>query len=299
VPPIAAVPSPTPAGAKTARLPTASTDQEGIYEGLLWAVRALEECGRAFTRLSGRLGKVEARLASLEADERPSPGASPDPDTALEPRITELESRLTALCERLASLETDPRPVQALRPADPQLAALRKELIAAQVRIARLEGADDRATRRHQRDEEAARALHMLSQRMGSLERDVVGVYRELDKVAERVADRLAAFGSPLDDDVVQDQIGSPFPATERFHEPEPAVPTEAGDRSAAVSVPQVEPPPPYARAISATSARDGSPQAYTTDSVRERAASVLTAELVRILQSLDALGREDVRPSL
>jgi hypothetical protein len=43
-------------------LPTSPDDRDGMHAALLWVAWAVEECGRGFTRLSSRLGKVEQRL---------------------------------------------------------------------------------------------------------------------------------------------------------------------------------------------------------------------------------------------
>lgn len=287
-PSVAEAPAPKPV-----RLPSASSDQEGVYEGLLWAVRALEECGRAFTRLTLRMGKAEARLGVVEEGQG---------------RLRALEERLQRLEE--AAVAPAPARVVALRP-DPDLATMRRELATATVRIARLEGSQRKADR----------PTPKLEEHVSALEQDVVGVYRELDGVAQRVDDRLrsavtavAELAARLDRMAADGPLSverrlaavearleraeSPRSQAERLHSAlEQVLGRAAPVEPAAVPAPPVAPPPPpplaatprpWPRSELARPALD-----LTPEDVRNRAASVLTAELDRIRSSLGALGAE------
>jgi len=297
-PPVAADPTPKPV-----RLPSAASDQEGVYEGLLWAVRALEECGRAFTRLTLRMGKVEVRLGAVEDGQG---------------RLAAVEQRLLRLEEAAAA--PPPARVVPLRP-DPDLATLRRELATATVRLARLEGDQRRAER----------PPSELEEHVNALEQDVVGVYRELDGVAQRVDDRLrsalAAVGelaSRLDRMAAEgphslerrlgavearlERAESPRSQAERLHSAlEQVLGRGAAVEPVAPAVPAVPvapcapPPPPPAPATVVAAAPRPWPRSelarpaldLTPADVRSRAASVLTAELDRIRTSLGALGAD------
>ena len=53
-----------------------------MYRGLLWVAWAVEECSRAYTRLSSRMGKLESRVDVLESAPRPTSRAAPPFPTA-------------------------------------------------------------------------------------------------------------------------------------------------------------------------------------------------------------------------
>jgi chromosome segregation ATPase len=82
----------TGGGGRGLTLPTSPDDQVGMHRGLLWVARAVEECGRAFTRLSIRLRKVERRLDAAELGRGGAGGAGPDP--AVVDRLAQVEARV-------------------------------------------------------------------------------------------------------------------------------------------------------------------------------------------------------------
>lgn len=310
-------PEPPPAPAapsvpKAVRLPSASSDQEGIYEGLLWVVRGLEECGRAFTRLSGRLGKVEGRVAALEAQ---AP-ASASRKAGLEQRVQRLEA---AAASAPVTAAPAPSRVVPLRMDYPELATLRRELATTQVRLARLEGSQRKAEH----------PVTALEEQVGALEHDLVGVYRELDGVAQQVDNRLASLLSAVGDlaarmeqvaaraqpqsDVERrlaaleakiDRAVSPRSQAEGLRTAlEEVLGRDGGTsgRPAAAPARLVDPPAPLPAAVpTPAAAREWARSELarpaldlTPPDVRSRAASVLSAELDRIRSSLDALGAE------
>ncbi len=178
-PPVVSPPAPTsPSGRPRPSFPSSPADQDGIYRGLLWVAWAIEECSRAFTRLSSRLTGVERRLERLEAAETQQPASPPAPSgddsrlERLEARVAESHSqasgRLDALEERLRQLDFLPLKLTNLQrsvdqlgsaqqratamgihragpvggpagPSDRQLHELQRELAAAQRRLAVLE----------------------------------------------------------------------------------------------------------------------------------------------------------------
>ena len=203
---------------KAVRLPSDASDQEGIFEGLLWVVRGLEECGRAFTRLAGRLGKVEARLHELESAESPAPPPA-------------------------AAVPVAPAP----GPAD-------------------------------------------LDQHLSSLEQDVVGVYRELDGVAQRVDDRMARAVAELAKpaESIERRLAALEARLERGGRPPPRAEMLAPSPAARPAAP---PPPGPMPSELVRPALELLPE-----EARNRAASVLSAELDRIRLSLGALRAESPR---
>lgn len=280
-PPVAAVAPvapaagpPAPAAPKPVRLPSGPTDHEGLYEGLLWVVRGLEECGRAFTRLSGRVARVEARLAELES----APPAAARLD-ALDARLRRLESAPAAAPAPVAPAPAAPAPP----PADVTavLAGMRRALATAQVRLARLEGRD--------------RAVSLpddLAGHVTALEEDVVGVYRELDGIAQRVDDRLRTVAPDpgrLDAlerrvDTLDARLARRAASLDRLAAtaPPPA-PVPAAPVAPPITPPR--PPAPFESELTRSALE------LTPPAVRDRAVSVLSAELERIRRSLGALG--------
>ena len=288
-------PEPRPAP-KAVRLPSWSVAAEGIYEGLLWAVRGLEECGRAFTRLAGRLGKVEARVAALEE----TATARPHGLAAVEARLRRLEEAAPG------GVAAATPPAAPVRP-DPDLVTLRRELATARVRIARLEGGQ----------RQAGRPVADVEAHVTSLEHDLVGVYRELDGVAQRVDDRVAAatrglsrvaeleaalaeLAARVDRLTALSRLAPPVPARST---PAPAG-AAAGPLSTAGPLPTAAPAAvpaaslPAGAGLAAARGWAGSDLArpaleLTPDEVRARAASVLSTELQRIRSALGALGAD------
>jgi chromosome segregation ATPase len=114
-----------------------------MYRGLLWVAWAVEECSRAFTRISARLGDAERRLGSLEAQKATPSSAVFDVEAAdanhapasdadekidrLEARIEEAvgneRRRVDALEERLRQLDFLPLKVSNLHRSVDQLAS--------------------------------------------------------------------------------------------------------------------------------------------------------------------------------
>ncbi len=166
-------------------LPSSPVDREGMYRGLLWVAWAVEECSRAYTRLSSRVNKLESRIDLLESDpscSRPTPApATPAPPSgrldqeaaervdALETRVRQLEYvplRLTKLQRTVEQLEkAEPPPAPTPPPAPGPLPA------EAASPDTRGEGAES-----------------------GELE----AVYQELDRVAEFVAARAEALDNAV-----------------------------------------------------------------------------------------------------
>ncbi|MGH9227088.1 MAG: hypothetical protein ACRD2W_25675 [Acidimicrobiales bacterium] len=240
-----------------------ASDQEGIYEGLQWALRALDKCGRAFTRLAGRTTKVECRLGAIESTVAARTERPDDSPLATSPDVVH---GLAAFDERLRKLEAGagrtPTAVVPLR-VDAQLSILRKDLAATQLRLARLEEVE----RRHSAEPTpppAATPAPMdstpptvaLAARVGSLEADIQGLYRELDTVAELVADRFATLGERIEGIVATRELNGSPPAAPPAAAPAPA---------------------------------DVSPD-LATSTVRAKAATVLIGELERICHALGVL---------
>lgn len=279
--------APPPAAAnepRPVRLPASPADHEGTYQGLLWAVRALDECGRAFTRLASRIGKVESRLTAIE--QQPPVDAQ-----ALDQRLSAVEKLVAdaqGLDERVKRLERSARPATSsdryVAPprTDPQAASLQRDLAAVQVRVAKLEALD------RQRPSTAAA--------LDQLEADVMGVYQELDKVAELVADRLAAV-RPAGPSAVSEELEARLRFLEaRLGRAEPERPggglTEP--RFSERCGHDADEDPFYASVASLVGAPppDSEPVALTLlpRSARVKAAASLTAELDRIRHSLSVL---------
>lgn len=185
-----AIPPPAEHGdPRAVRLPVAASDQEGIYQGLQWALRALDECGRAFTRVTSRVNKIESRLGAVE-------GAIADVGA----RLRRLEQRAAAPPPVSASA-SQPPPVAPLR-LESQMIGVRKDLAAVFTRLAKLEAAPPSPTPSPppaSPPPEPPSRVVALTARVGALEADIQGVYRELDKVAELVSERFEALAVRLD----------------------------------------------------------------------------------------------------
>ncbi len=177
-----------PPGGQAVPLPSSPVDREGMYRSLLWVAWAVEECSRAYSRLSSRVGKLESLVDLLESEPSrsgpvpalaaaappaqmaaPAPAPPPPPPAldlkaveridAIEGRIRQLEYvplRLAHLQRLVDQLEKAPPPAPAPPPPPPPEAA----------------------------------PLAPDEQESGELE----AVYQELDRVAEFVAARSDAL---------------------------------------------------------------------------------------------------------
>jgi hypothetical protein len=217
-------------GGRSAELPTSPTDQDGMYRGLLWVAWAVEECSRAFTRITTQLADVERRLTALESKKEtpPSPVFDVDalPTNDSEEKFAQLEGRIDetvgnqrrridALEERLRQLDFVPLKVSNLqrsldqlastgRPAPPQapdreVAELRRALDATSRRVAELEARTSEASIGAAVEDAVRAHTEHLPAPVPTGPVDVEGVYRELDAVAEFVASRAATTAESLE----------------------------------------------------------------------------------------------------
>ncbi|MGH9276695.1 MAG: hypothetical protein ACRD12_01085 [Acidimicrobiales bacterium] len=202
----------------------------GLRQGLEWVTAAVEECGRAFSRLSTRLGMVEARLDVIESDRRaerpPSPG--PDIEKRLERRLresaAETQGRIDALEERLRQLDAlplkvanlgravdqlvsgaatapppapvppPPAPRPVISPAVQEIEEVRRQLAVVQQQLSGLEVRIPSAV-----EAEVRRQADRLVPETPGSPVDLDGLYRELDAVAEFVAARAATTAESLE----------------------------------------------------------------------------------------------------
>lgn len=221
---------------RTVALPASPQDQEGMHQALLWLAWAVEECSRAYTRVSSRVSELERRLAALENAQQEAAVAPPaqagsDVDAWLEDMTSKLEShraetlsRADALDRRLKELDfvplklsnvqreldklrssqvaasraAPPPPPPVLTP-NPDVARLGRQLKETQ---RRLEALDKRVG-----DEPVAAAVaeavraetERLAGELSNDKADIEGVYRELDSIAEFVATRAASTAESLE----------------------------------------------------------------------------------------------------
>jgi hypothetical protein len=146
-----------------------------MYRGLLWVAFAVDECRRACSRLSSRLGKLESRLDLLENDPRrtvapePAPTPATAPVAAPEPHD---RGRMDALETRVRQLEHVP------------------------LSLANLQRAVDELGSAEPPEPEAAAPTPAADEDAGGLELE--GVYQELDRVAEFVAARVESLERAL-----------------------------------------------------------------------------------------------------
>lgn len=194
-------------------------------EHLLWVTRAVEECGRAFTRLASRLAQVEVRLDALEATppREPAAPAALAGTEQIEARIDESAAqarrRLDRLEERLRQLDFLPLKVSNLNRAVDQLATsqprvatpptpprvvsevdeLRRELAATQQRLAALDARVSTTSIAVAVQDEVRRYAERVAAEAPAGPLDLEGLYRELDAVAEFVAARAAATAESLE----------------------------------------------------------------------------------------------------
>ena len=236
--PAPSIPTGAPSGRPTPALPTSPRDQDGMYRGLLWVARAIEDCSRAFTRVSSRLANLEGRLDRL--DEQSQLGANAaQPHPVLPPidegRLEKLETligeqhaylsaRVDALEERLHQLDVVPLKVSNLQKAieqlesaqrrggavredrqepsslvELQLRELRRELAAAQRKLSSLEGRASEERLSAAVDAAVQRHAERFTGQVALPAGDIEGVYRELDAVAEFVAARSSTTAESLE----------------------------------------------------------------------------------------------------
>lgn len=159
-----------------------------MYRGLLWVAWAVEECSRAFTRLSSRMGKLESRVDLLESepsrsavDPKPWPAtpAAPPPSAPSAPPAIALDKhtadRIDALEARLKQLDFFPMKLSNLQRT---VGELEKALHAEAEAVA-------------QEPPQAAPAPAAAEDVNGA---DFEAVYQELDRVAEFVAARVESL---------------------------------------------------------------------------------------------------------
>lgn len=193
-----------------------------------WVKRAVEEVSRAFTRLTSRLGTLEARIEILEVERATAPAAPPPaPEPAPEPvpspdvdrlaaRIEQTADRVDVLDGRVRQLDFLPLKVSNVSRAVDQLASahanpapppvtpaevddLRRELAAAQQRLTDLDTRASMKTISATVQTEVRRQADRLAAEIPAGPVDLEGLYRELDAVAEFVAARAAATAESLE----------------------------------------------------------------------------------------------------
>jgi chaperonin cofactor prefoldin len=94
-------------------LPASPQDHEGMHQALLWVAWAVEECSRAYTRVSSRVADVERRLADLESAQQVAGVAAatpPEPvgssvDAWLEDLTSKLENHRAEMLSRAEGLD--------------------------------------------------------------------------------------------------------------------------------------------------------------------------------------------------
>lgn len=186
-----------------------------LHRQVRWLTRAVEECGRAFTRVTSRLGPLERRLDLLEAREAPQPPPVPDVE-AVQGRLEQAADRLHGLEVRVRQLDFLPLKVSNLNRALDQLssgpargapppataaevAELRRELAAARRQMEALEARLSTGSLSAAVEAEVRRHADRLAAEIPCGTVDVEGLYRELDAVAEFVAARAAATAESIE----------------------------------------------------------------------------------------------------
>jgi hypothetical protein len=199
-----------------------------MYRGLLWVAWAVEECSRAFTRLSSRLANVEQRLDRLDAEKEFEEGADFGEElrrtkTAIDERDRDTSRRVDLHEERLRQLDhipltvsnllrtvdqlsvaqrkamdADRRP-EAPKTTDREVRELRRELARTQEAVAALEARVSVESISSLAADVVARQIDRLAAELPSSPADVEGVYKELDVVAEFVAARAASTAESLE----------------------------------------------------------------------------------------------------
>lgn len=188
---------------------------DDLRREVLWLTRAVEECGRAFTRLTSRLGPLERRLDLLEAREAPPPPTVTDPE-GVQSRLEQAADRLHELEVRVRQLDFLPLKVSNLHRALDQLSSgpareapppataaevseLRRELAAARRQLEELDGRLATGALSAAVEAEVRRHADRLAAEIPCGTVDVDGLYRELDAVAEFVAARAAATAESIE----------------------------------------------------------------------------------------------------
>ncbi|MGI9023552.1 MAG: hypothetical protein ACR2HV_10060, partial [Acidimicrobiales bacterium] len=207
-------------------MPASPFDQEGVYRGLLWVVEAALECGRMFAGLARQLAGFEQRLEALESRRSDEGRDTEFRISVVEQRVLEVEAfspwieQVQQALDDFARAQADeaeaaaavaaqrelvpvaPEPaapaVSAVDEVEPLLAELRAEIVEArrrervlEVRLAQLEAQPTM-------EQVAAEQFHRLAAQLPGAQAEIEGVYRELDSVAEQVAQRDAVVTRSL-----------------------------------------------------------------------------------------------------
>ena len=230
--------SPEDLQVRAVSMPVSPSDHEGVHRALLWVARGVEECGRAFTRLTSRVRRLEGRLDAVEAEAAATSVRAPSGrgPSAAEPgggweealarvntrmdeaervvgRVDGVENRLRQLDFLPLKLSNLQRTVDQLAPsrriptvaADPtetlgaDVAQLGLELAALQARLATVEEQIGDETVPAMVEGAIRQGMDRLAEELPSAAVDVQGLYRELDSIAEFIAARAAATAESLE----------------------------------------------------------------------------------------------------